>query len=267
MIRIAENWTFARGLLIRKDERKQVTDTARTGKANTDTANKGLGEISNSPLREKIAAALREAILSGELKPGQPLVEMTLASQLGVSRAPLREALQSLSNDGLIETVPYRGTTVRTLDRKDIEEVYSLRGLHEGFAIRRITERGRNEDVTKLRAICKQMQQAAQAKDYKQLNIFDDTFHRTLIILAEHDMLMNIWNQLSMRVRQIMALRNQLNQDPMEVALNHPPIVDAIAANKADEAVAMIQDHVASAADLVIDEMIEDLNTQTLVVE
>ena len=239
-----------------------MTDTARS-----DTVGKGLGEISNLPLRQKIATALREAILSGELRPGQPLVEMTLASQLGVSRAPLREALQSLSKDGLIETVPYRGTTVRTLSRKDVEEIYSLRGLHEGFAIQRITERGRNEDVTKLRAICKEMQRAAEAKDYKRLNIFDDTFHHTVIELAEHDMLMGIWNQLSMRVRQIMSLRNQLNQDPMEVALNHPPLVDAIAAGKADKAVAMIQEHVASAADLVIDEMLEtpeDLDIEDL---
>ncbi|CAN5895778.1 GntR family transcriptional regulator [soil metagenome] len=221
-----------------------------------------LGEISNLPLRQKIFTALREAILSGELKPCQHLGEMTLASQLFVSRAPLREALQSLSKDGLIETVPYRGTKVRSLSRKDIEEIYSLRGLHEGFAIRRITERGQVEDVAKLWAICAAMQEAAEAKDYKQLNLLDDTFHRTLIVLAEHDMLLNIWNQLSMRVRQIMSLRNHLNQNPMEVALNHPPLVDAIAAGEADSAVAMIQKHVASAADLVIDEIIEDLATE-----
>ena len=221
-----------------------------------------LGEISNLPLRQKIATALREAILSGELKPGQHLVEMTLAAQLGVSRAPLREALQSLSKDGLIETVPYRGTTVRTLSRKDIEEIYSLRGLHEGFAIERIVERGRTEDVAKLRAVCANMQQAAAVEDYKQLNLQDDDFHRTLIVLAEHDMLLNLWNQLSMRVRQIMSLRNHLNRDPMEVALNHPPIVDAIEAGTADKAVAMIQKHVASAADLVIDEVRKGLVTE-----
>ena len=221
-----------------------------------------LAEISNLPLRQKIATALREAILSGELKPGQHLVEMTLASQLGVSRAPLREALQSLSKDGLIETVPYRGTKVRKLSRKDIEEIYSLRGLHEGFAIGRITERGRAEDVEKLRDICAAMQGVAEAKDYKQLNLLDDTFHRTLIVLAEHDMLLNIWNQLSMRVRQIMSLRNHLNRDPMEVALNHPPIVNAIESGTADKAVAMIQKHVASAADLVIDDMLEGLVTE-----
>lgn len=220
-----------------------------------------LGEISNLPLRQKIADALREAILSGELKPGQALVEMTLAAQLGVSRAPLREALQSLSKDGLVETVPYRGTTVRTLSRRNIEEIYSLRGLHEGFAIRRITKRARETDTDKLRTICQAMQKAAEAKDYKELNTQDDAFHRSLIILAEHDMLLSIWNQLAMRVRQIMSLRNQLNQNPMEIAMNHPPIVDAIAAGDADKAVHLIHKHVASAVDLLIDDILDDLSS------
>ena len=226
-----------------------------------DTVQSRLSEISNLPLRDKIAKALREAILTGEFKPGQPLIEMTLASQLGVSRAPLREALQSLSKDGLVETIPYRGTTVRTLSRKDIEEIYSLRSLHEGFAIRRITERGRAGDIATLREICKKMQIAAQEQDFKHLNAQDDSFHRTLILLAEHDMLMTIWEQLSMRVRQIMALRNQLNHDPMAVALNHPPIVDAIAKGQTENAVNLIQTHVASAADLIIDDMKNNLGT------
>jgi DNA-binding GntR family transcriptional regulator len=100
-------------------------------------SNKTFEGISNVPLRQKIVDVLRDAILSGELKPGQALVETTLASQLGVSRAPLREALRTLGKDGLVETVPYRGTTVKTLSRKDVEEIYSLRGLHEAFAAER----------------------------------------------------------------------------------------------------------------------------------
>ena len=81
------------------------------------SSSKHFEEIDNVPLRQKIVAVLREAILSGELKPGDALVETALASQLGVSRAPLREALRSLNKDGLIETIPYRGTTVKTLSR------------------------------------------------------------------------------------------------------------------------------------------------------
>jgi DNA-binding GntR family transcriptional regulator len=216
--------------------------------------NKQFEEISNVPLRQKIVQVLREAILSGELKPGDALIETALATQLGVSRAPLREAMRSLSKDGLIETVPYRGTTVKTLSSKDIEEIYSLRGLHESFAVQRILERNRVSDVDTLNQICKNMKKAAKVKDLKMLNQEDDSFHRQLILLAEHDMLTAIWDQLALRVRQLMSLRNQLNRNPMEIAMNHPPIVQAIADKNLARATALIQKHVASAKDLIMDD-------------
>ncbi len=222
------------------------------------TANKQFEEINNVPLSKKIANVLKEAILSGELKPGEALVETSLANQLGVSRAPLREALRSLSKDGLIETVPYRGTTVKTLSRKDIEEIYSLRGLHESFAIQRIISQATTTDLSTLEQICKNMKIAAKAKDFKTLNQDDDAFHRQLILLANHDMLTSIWDQLALRVRQLMALRNQLNRDPMTIAKNHPPIVDAIAKKDLKTATALIDKHVASAKDLIIDDLSSD---------
>ena len=74
-----------------------------------------LTQITNKPLREQVLDALRDAIIQGEFKPGQPLVETELAAQLGVSRAPIREALQVLNSEGLLETIPYHGTTVRRL--------------------------------------------------------------------------------------------------------------------------------------------------------
>lgn len=209
-------------------------------------------EISNVPLRQKIVAALREAILSGELKPGQALIETSLAAQFGVSRAPLREALGSLSKDGLIETIPYRGTTVKTLNRKDAEEIYSLRALHEAFAIERIITRKRDSDIIQLKVIYGHMLKAAEARDIKRLNQEDDNFHRQIILLAEHDMLMSIWERVSLRVRQMMALTNQLQRDPLEVAQNHLPIVRAIAKGDLEKAIRLIQSHVTSAKALII---------------
>jgi DNA-binding GntR family transcriptional regulator len=218
----------------------------------SDQSSKTFEGISNVPLGQKIVDVLRNAILSGELKPGQPLVETTLASQLGVSRAPLREALRTLGKDGLIETIPYRGTTVKTLSRKDVEEIYSLRGLHEAFAAQRIIERRRAGDADHLKQIYSRMRQAAKANDFKKLNQEDDNFHRQLILLAEHNMLTAIWEQVSLRVRQLMALTNHLKRDPLEVAQNHLPIVEAIGKRDLKKAKTLIQNHVASAKDLVL---------------
>jgi DNA-binding GntR family transcriptional regulator len=213
----------------------------------------GLLQLSNAPLRSRVAELLREAILRGDLRPGQTLTEVSLAQQLGVSRAPVREAFRSLAKEGLLESVPYKGTRVRLLSRTDIEETYSLRGQLEAFAIKRIIAAPGAVEVAPLEHICRTMRDAAAAGDTTGLNLADEHFHKTIIELADHALLMSVWTTLSLRVRQIMALRNQQNQSPMEVALNHPPIVDALRAKDLDAALERLEQHVASAADLSLE--------------
>jgi DNA-binding GntR family transcriptional regulator len=210
-----------------------------------------LGHINNKPLRERILDILREAILTGEFKPGQSLVESDLAAELGVSRAPLREALQILSTEGLIETVPYHGTTVKSLTRTDIEELYSLRSVLEAFAIRRIIEQGNREHTGKLREHFNAMLAAAENGDLRELNLIDRAFHDTLIEASNHSLLLSIWNMVSMRVRQVMALRNKRFTDIKVIAYNHLAIIEAIEAGDVDKASRLIEAHVSSAGGLI----------------
>jgi DNA-binding GntR family transcriptional regulator len=212
---------------------------------------KSLNHIDNKPLRDRVLDALRDAIVSAELKPGEPLIELELSAQLGVSRAPLREAIQILSREGLVETMPYRGAIVRNLSRRDIEELYSLRSVLESFAVQRIIERNDAEQAGRLRAVFESMLAAAQAGDLKAVNNIDREFHDTLIELSDHNLLVMTWSSVSMRVRQVMALRNRRNSDITRIAYNHLPIIEAI--EKADEAEALrlIREHVASSGDLL----------------
>jgi DNA-binding GntR family transcriptional regulator len=214
-------------------------------------AAKSLNHIDNKPLRDRVLEALREAIISAELKPGDPLVELELSAQLGVSRAPLREAIQILSREGLVETMPYRGAIVRNLSRQDIEELYSLRSVLESFAIQRIIERDDAEQIARLRAVFETMLAAAQAGDLKAVNNIDREFHDTLIELSEHNLLVMTWSSVSMRVRQVMALRNRRNSDITRIAYNHLPIIEAIEGGDEAEALRLIQEHVASSGDLL----------------
>jgi DNA-binding GntR family transcriptional regulator len=82
-------------------------------------------------LRQLAYEEVRSAILKGNLKPGDPLVEMDLSERLGVSRTPLREAMALLEHEGLIETIPYKGTFIASLDRKEVEDLYDLRMVLE----------------------------------------------------------------------------------------------------------------------------------------
>jgi DNA-binding GntR family transcriptional regulator len=216
------------------------------------TGHPPLGEISNLPLGERIADQVREMILNGDLAPGAPLVEITLASSLGVSRAPVREALRILSLDGLVETVPYRGTTVRGLSRRDVEGLHEIRTLHEGFAIRRIVRAGRHGDLGDLSALCDEMDRIALGGDLRALNLVDERFHRSLIERAEHDLLTSFWRTIAMQVRQVMAMRNRRIADAGVIAANHRRILETIVAGDADGAALLLEAHVADGTDTVL---------------
>lgn len=223
---------------------------------NDGTNEKGVAQlhgVQNTPLRSQIAELLREAIVRGDFRPGQALTEVSLAQQLKVSRAPVREAIRILAKEGLLESVPYKGTSVRTLSPHDIEETYSLRELLETFALERIISRPKPVDTAPLEAICEAMQGAAAQGDLHALSVEDERFHRAVIDLAQHELLASLWATVSLRVRQIMALRNRQNHNLMEVARNHPPIVEALRARDLPRTRALIHRHVLSAADISLE--------------
>lgn len=197
--------------------------------------------IENVPLRVQVADRLRKAILSGRLKPGVGLVETTLAEQMNVSRAPIREAIQILENDGLVETIAYKGKRVKPLTTREVEETYSLREAFEVMAVRRILENGAPLDI--LYKHCDEMTAAAEADEFAALVAADEAFHHALIRLADHELLLASWKNLYLRIHQIMALRNRDEHNLSEVAGNHPPIVQALAAGDAERAIKLISEH------------------------
>lgn len=222
-----------------------------------------LGQIQNKSLREHVLEMLHTAIVNGELKPGQTLIEAELAAQLGVSRAPLREAINILNAEGLVEIVPYHGTTVKKLARKDIEELYSIRSLMEGFAVQRIIESDQTAQVVaRLREICDSMLAAADAGDMRDVNMIDRHFHDTLVASSQNSLLVMLWSTVSLRVRQVMTLRNRSKGDLHEIARNHTVIVDAIERQETDIAVQLIHHHIGTTGDLIAEGWEEGGNGQ-----
>lgn len=205
-----------------------------------------IAPIEQTPLRVQIADMLRRAIITGKLRPGTVLVETALAEQMNVSRAPIREAIQILESDGLLETVAYKGKRVKPLTAREVEETYGLREVFEVLAVRRILELGSPVDA--LWPLCRAMEQAAAAGDREALTAADEGFHRTLIRLSDHDLLLTLWNSLFLRIHQIMALRNTAQPNLVDIAANHAPIVHAIEARDTDRAVRLISEHTRSLA-------------------
>lgn len=213
-----------------------------------------LGQIDNKSLRERVLDSLRNAIINGELKPGETLVETDLAAQMGISRAPLREAINILSVEGLVETIPYHGTTVRKLSRKDIEDLYSVRSMMEVFAIERIVAAGSpriDEVVARLHEVCDEMMVAARDGSLIEVNRIDRQFHNALIEHSHNSLLLTLWNSVTLRVQQVMSLRNKRTGDLQQIARNHLAIVDAIARSDTLEAIRLICEHIGTSGDLI----------------
>ena len=200
-----------------------------------------LGPIEQTPLKLQIAERLRRAIVTGRLRPGTVLVETTLAEQLNVSRAPIREAVQILENDGLVETVAYKGKRVKPLTVREVVETCELRTLFEVTAVRRILAHGTAVDT--LWEPCRGMAQAADAADREALVAADEAFHRMLIRLSDHHLLAQQWTGLYLRIHQIMSLRNDRDVNLVDIAANHPPIVHALTARDGALAERLIAEH------------------------
>ena len=200
-----------------------------------------LAPIEQTPLKVQIADQLRRAIVTGRLRPGAVLVETTLAEQLPVSRAPIREAVQILENDGLVETVAYKGKRVKPLTVREVVETCEMRTMFEVTAARRILAHG--TAVDSLWQPCRVMEQAAAAGDREALVAADEAFHRRLIELSDQALLTQLWAGLSLRSHQSMSLRNDRDVNLVDIAANHPPIVRALAAQDGALAERLIAEH------------------------
>ena len=216
-----------------------------------------LAPIEQTPLKVQIADQLRRAIVTGRLRPGAALVETALAEQLNVSRAPIREAVQILENDGLVETVAYKGKRVKPLTVREVIETCEMRTVFEVTAARRVLANGTAVDT--LWQPCRVMEEAAAAGDREALVVADEAFHRLLIELSGHALLTQLWAGIYLRIHQIMSLRNDRDVNLVDIAANHPPIVRALAAGDGALAERLIAEHTHALASFDPASVAEDL--------
>lgn len=155
--------------------------------------------IRKEVLRDKIAAVLRGWILDGTLKPGERVVELEVAAQLKVSRAPIREALWLLSRQGLVQISAHRGARVTRLSAEDIRDIFEIREALETLAAKRIRASSGPARGERLRAALAAMDDAGRAKDMHRFSEADLRFHQTLWELAGNRHLGDVLGELSTR--------------------------------------------------------------------
>ncbi|WP_457632880.1 GntR family transcriptional regulator [Oceanithermus desulfurans] len=193
-------------------------------------------------VREAAYERLKRRILEGVLRPGARLSEPALAQALGVSRTPVREALQRLSQEGLVELRPGRGARVRVLSPREVEEVYEVRALIEGEAAARAAGRCDEAGLHRLEAALDALE-TADPDDYAAQIAADERFHALLVAASGNRVLEQVFHDLDAALALTRQFSRDLNQTP-ETRAQHRAIVSAIRAGDASAARAAAEAHV-----------------------
>jgi DNA-binding GntR family transcriptional regulator len=207
-------------------------DEALLSGAAAHSAPAGLGSsVARTVLREQVKELLIERIIRGDLGPGAPLVETRIAQELGVSQAPVREALRDLALLRLVEAEPFRSARVRRFSRQDVLDIYGVRAALDDLAARR-TCTNLAGDVTLLEAELAAMRQAASSGDRAGLIRHDLAFHRQILESAGNPALTQCWATLGVEAMLTLTVYRPMT-DPVDVAESHVGIIEALRSGKA----------------------------------
>jgi DNA-binding GntR family transcriptional regulator len=200
-------------------------------------------------LREQVKELILERILNGTYRPGERLVETRIATELGTSQAPVREALRDLELLRFVESEPFRGARVREVSQEELIEIYPVRAAIEEVAAREAASR-LDGDVEALAAELEAMHHAADAKDLHAQVDHDVAFHRLIVEASGNQVLLETWLSLRIEARTIVtALRTGL--DGHDIAERHRPVLEALRARDPELAGATLRRHVEQFGELL----------------
>ena len=149
------------------------------------------------PLRDVVFNTLRQAILTGELKPGERLMEIHLADRLGVSRTPIREAIRKLELEGLVTMIPRRGAEVAQITEKSMKDVLEVRRALDALCAELACDRITDEELENLRLACDAFETAVKTKDAKKIAQADVALHDIIVRATGNQRLIQLVNNLS----------------------------------------------------------------------
>ncbi|MCM1102452.1 MAG: GntR family transcriptional regulator [Clostridium sp.] len=149
------------------------------------------------PLRDVVFNTLRQAILTGELKPGERLMEIHLANMLGVSRTPIREAIRKLELEGLVTMIPRRGAEVAQITEKSMSDVLEVRRAMDALCAELACERITGEELVRLKEACTRFERAIATADVKKIAQADVDLHDIILQATGNGRLIQLVNNLS----------------------------------------------------------------------
>ncbi len=217
----------------------------------------GPGGGSVSPLRRQTVTelaleALRDRILRGVYPEGAPLRQDALASELGVSRIPIREALRQLEAEGLVTLSPHHGATVSTLSIEEIGELSELRALIESDLLRRSIPRLTDSDLAGAALTLDSYEAAFAGGDVAAWGALNWSFHSALLAPASRPLTLGIAESLQNQSDRYMRLQLTLTEGQVRASGEHRAILEAARAREADRACELLVAHIIGAGDALL---------------
>ncbi|TDF94206.1 GntR family transcriptional regulator [Paenibacillus piri] len=196
---------------------------------------KTIAAIQTVSLSEQVYLSLRKAILKGELPPGHRLLVLEIANKFEISQAPVREALERLKQEGLIVGKTNKGSVVSKITHKEIQDVYELRILIEGHAIRETMKVINAGDIEYLEHIVQGMQRALDEGDADQLVELDMRFHGYFYERCDNHIFLEIWKNIRTKIMRFISITNQQISNELIVG-GHRELLELVKSGNAEEA-------------------------------
>ena len=201
-----------------------------------------LAALASTSKRDQVVDVLRDAIVSGKLTPGQRIIESRVARELGVSQAPVREALALLERQGLVVKVNHRGSFVSRLHGRELRELFTLRAVLDAFSAKLAAERATPQDIADLRETLARMKAAEDAGDLVSLTEAHLELHESIYRLSGHQLLVDIFAQFHPRMALALTFAENLFSAEGRETECHGPLIDALANRDPARAEAIARD-------------------------
>ncbi|MER6991248.1 GntR family transcriptional regulator [Saccharopolyspora hirsuta] len=204
-----------------------------------------LPALPSTSRRHQVADVLRAAIVDGTLQPGDKLTERDLAEELGTSRAPIREALRQLEQEGLVVSYPYRGTEVLGISQEEVTEILvPIRLTLERFAVRTVLPLLGEDDFAHLSGLVDRMSELAAAEDHAGLADADAEFHEFLIARSGLPHCRQLWNVIRPRVVAQFRRDAPAHPSPKNIADQHTRLLEALRSGDVEAATEAVAAHI-----------------------
>jgi len=186
-----------------------------------DDSNRRTGSAGSLASLELLAyERIKESIITLAFPPQSPIVEVQLAERLGISKTPLRAALMQLEREGLVESVPYKGSRVAPITAKQIAQLYQLREAIEVYAVRTGLPLFTDSDFEVLEQILKQQEQVVSIQDYEAANVLDRQFHRYPVERLENPYITELFGNILDHRRRLRHVLARASADPSVVIVS-----------------------------------------------